>query len=69
MALNPYGTHVINKIVQNFSLNNIVCIFEAAVKNFREVVKNKQGVCIIKSLMARYVESPAYKSTLLGLLK
>lgn len=83
---------MINKIVQNFALNNIASIYDAAIKNFREVVKNKQGVCIvkikikererdsflyfsfnfvckIKSLMARCVDVPSYKSALLSLLK
>ncbi|EAS03253.2 pumilio-family RNA-binding repeat protein (macronuclear) [Tetrahymena thermophila SB210] len=69
MTLNPNATHVINKIVQNFTLNNILCIYDAVIKNFKEVVKNKQGVCIIKSLMNRFKDTIQKKQQILQLLK
>jgi hypothetical protein len=51
LCLDPYGTHVIEKIVSCFKEDHVEFIYEHVITNFMRLANHNNGLCVVKKII------------------
>jgi hypothetical protein len=57
LCLDPYGTHVIEKIVSCFKEDHVGFIYDYVIANFMKLSNHNNGLCVVKKIIIHAAKS------------
>jgi hypothetical protein len=61
LTLDPYGTHVIEKVVSCFKEDYIDFIYNFVINNFMKLANHSNGLCVVKKIIIHALKGETFE--------